>query len=203
MTSSTWNTAHSSACHVVNCSCVALKQSVFALSPQCRVGAKPGNRFIKGRHNQGRSVPSAVLGCVLARHGNGEDCCAQGFLYLSGMADRRYGMIEAISHLIHRDYEAIVQDFITLRFIPKGEAADHPFLSLCGGGGALLACASTYCVVFRSHWSSAAQALISGPSFPFWPRCLIRLSREVRPALLPHVATRFDPITWPPMLFKQ
>ena len=34
----------------------------------------------------------------------------------------RYGMIEAISHLIHRDYEAIVQDFITLRFIPKGEA---------------------------------------------------------------------------------
>ena len=30
-------------------------------------------------------------------------------------------MIEAISHLIHRDYEAIVQDFITLRFIPKGE----------------------------------------------------------------------------------
>lgn len=33
----------------------------------------------------------------------------------------RYGMIEAISHLIHRDYEAIVQDFITLRFIPKGE----------------------------------------------------------------------------------
>ena len=30
-------------------------------------------------------------------------------------------MIEAISHLIHRDYEAIVQDFITLRFIPRGE----------------------------------------------------------------------------------
>ena len=30
-------------------------------------------------------------------------------------------MIEAISHLIHRDYEAIVQDFITLRFIRKGE----------------------------------------------------------------------------------
>jgi hypothetical protein len=27
-------------------------------------------------------------------------------------------MIEAISHLIHRDYEAIVVDFVTLGFIP-------------------------------------------------------------------------------------
>lgn len=33
----------------------------------------------------------------------------------------KYGMIEAISHLIHRDYEAIVEDFVTLDFIPKGE----------------------------------------------------------------------------------
>ena len=41
-------------------------------------------------------------------------------------------MIEAISHLIHRDYEAIVQDFITLRFIPKGEASSHPCLCMCG-----------------------------------------------------------------------
>jgi aarF domain-containing kinase len=32
----------------------------------------------------------------------------------------RFGMIEAISHLIHRDYEAIVADFVTLQFIPKG-----------------------------------------------------------------------------------
>eukprot|EP00967_Tisochrysis_lutea_P141885 scaffold261298_cov19-Tisochrysis_lutea.AAC.1 len=30
----------------------------------------------------------------------------------------QYGMIEAISHLIHRDYEAIVVDFVTLGFIP-------------------------------------------------------------------------------------
>ena len=49
-----------------------------------------------------------------------------------GMSDLRYGMIEAISHLIHRDYEAIVQDFITLRFIPKGEASSHPCLCMCG-----------------------------------------------------------------------
>eukprot|EP00891_Asterochloris_glomerata_P005985 jgi/Astpho2/5985/e_gw1.00084.8.1_t len=32
----------------------------------------------------------------------------------------RYGMIEAISHLIHRDYEAIAQDFVTLQFMDKG-----------------------------------------------------------------------------------
>ncbi len=29
-------------------------------------------------------------------------------------------MIEAISHLIHRDYEAIVEDFVTLQFIDPG-----------------------------------------------------------------------------------
>ena len=32
-----------------------------------------------------------------------------------------YGMIEAIAHLIHRDYDRIVQDFVTLQFIPRGE----------------------------------------------------------------------------------
>ena len=30
----------------------------------------------------------------------------------------KYGMIEAISHLVHRDYESIVKDFVTLDFIP-------------------------------------------------------------------------------------
>ncbi|GAX72999.1 hypothetical protein CEUSTIGMA_g451.t1 [Chlamydomonas eustigma] len=34
--------------------------------------------------------------------------------------DIKFGMIEAISHLIHRDYEAIVKDFVTLEFIPEG-----------------------------------------------------------------------------------
>ena len=32
----------------------------------------------------------------------------------------KYGMIEAISHLIHRDYDAIVNDFVTLDFIEEG-----------------------------------------------------------------------------------
>eukprot|EP00227_Mantoniella_beaufortii_P009287 CAMPEP_0197590926 /NCGR_PEP_ID=MMETSP1326-20131121/12300_1 /TAXON_ID=1155430 /ORGANISM="Genus nov. species nov., Strain RCC2288" /LENGTH=661 /DNA_ID=CAMNT_0043156237 /DNA_START=100 /DNA_END=2082 /DNA_ORIENTATION=- len=32
----------------------------------------------------------------------------------------KFGMIEAIAHLIHRDYDAIVEDFVTLEFIPEG-----------------------------------------------------------------------------------
>lgn len=38
--------------------------------------------------------------------------------------DKKYGMIEAISHLIHRDYEAIVKDFVKLDFIPEGVNLD-------------------------------------------------------------------------------
>jgi aarF domain-containing kinase len=34
--------------------------------------------------------------------------------------DQKYGMIEAIVHLIQRDYSSIGQDFINLDFIPKG-----------------------------------------------------------------------------------
>ncbi|PIN15423.1 putative unusual protein kinase [Handroanthus impetiginosus] len=34
--------------------------------------------------------------------------------------DQKYGMIEAIAHLIHRDYAAIVKDFVSLGFIPEG-----------------------------------------------------------------------------------
>ena len=34
--------------------------------------------------------------------------------------NQKYGMIEAIAHLIHRDYERIGEDFINLEFIPPG-----------------------------------------------------------------------------------
>ena len=34
--------------------------------------------------------------------------------------DIKFGMIEAVVHLIRRDYEAIVEDFVTLDFIPPG-----------------------------------------------------------------------------------
>ncbi|EKX31985.1 protein kinase, ABC-1 [Guillardia theta CCMP2712] len=32
--------------------------------------------------------------------------------------DQKYGMIEAIAHLLNRDYEEIIQDFVSLDFIP-------------------------------------------------------------------------------------
>uniref|UniRef100_A0A5B7BC63 Protein kinase domain-containing protein n=1 Tax=Davidia involucrata TaxID=16924 RepID=A0A5B7BC63_DAVIN len=38
--------------------------------------------------------------------------------------DQKYGMIEAIAHLIHRDYGAIVKDFVKLDFIPEGVNLD-------------------------------------------------------------------------------
>ncbi|XP_008796415.2 uncharacterized protein sll0005 [Phoenix dactylifera] len=38
--------------------------------------------------------------------------------------DKKYGMIEAIAHLIHRDYGAIVKDFVKLDFIPDGVNLD-------------------------------------------------------------------------------
>ena len=47
--------------------------------------------------------------------------CSRG--YRTQVDDNiKYGMIEAISHLIHRDYSAIVEDFVTLQFIPQGAA---------------------------------------------------------------------------------
>ncbi|KAL8484363.1 hypothetical protein ACS0TY_026877 [Phlomoides rotata] len=38
--------------------------------------------------------------------------------------DQKYGMIEAIAHLIHRDYSAIVKDFVKLGFIDEGVNLD-------------------------------------------------------------------------------
>jgi aarF domain-containing kinase len=57
--------------------------------------------------------------------------------------DQKYGMVEAIAHLINRDYTEIGQDFINLDFIPKGTDTSPivPALTLVfdvalAGGGA-------------------------------------------------------------------
>jgi len=57
--------------------------------------------------------------------------------------DFKYGMIEAIAHLIQRDYEAILDDFVTLEFIPEGTdlrpilpALSNVFDQALEGGGA-------------------------------------------------------------------
>ena len=43
--------------------------------------------------------------------------------------DQKYGMIEAITHLIHRDYGAIVKDSVKLDFIHEGVNLE-PILSV-------------------------------------------------------------------------
>eukprot|EP00933_Yihiella_yeosuensis_P004421 TRINITY_DN108794_c0_g1_i1.p1 TRINITY_DN108794_c0_g1~~TRINITY_DN108794_c0_g1_i1.p1 ORF type:complete len:890 (-),score=171.20 TRINITY_DN108794_c0_g1_i1:204-2840(-) len=57
--------------------------------------------------------------------------------------DQRYGMVEAISHLVHRDYAEIGTDFRSLGFIPDGvdvkpivPALSRVFDAALSGGGA-------------------------------------------------------------------
>ena len=57
--------------------------------------------------------------------------------------DQKYGMIESISHLIHRDYDEIGNDFVNLDFIPRGvdtrpivPALARVFDAALAGGGA-------------------------------------------------------------------
>jgi len=57
--------------------------------------------------------------------------------------DQRYGMVEAIAHLVHRDYEEIGTDFQRLDFIPPGvdvtpivPALSRVFDAALAGGGA-------------------------------------------------------------------
>lgn len=57
--------------------------------------------------------------------------------------DQKFGMIEAIAHLIHRDYEKIGEDFVNLDFIPKDvdtrpiiPALARVFDAALAGGGA-------------------------------------------------------------------
>lgn len=57
--------------------------------------------------------------------------------------DQKYGMIEAIAHLIHRDYDQIGNDFVNLDFIPRGTdttpiipALARVFEAALAGGGA-------------------------------------------------------------------
>jgi aarF domain-containing kinase len=57
--------------------------------------------------------------------------------------DQKFGMIEAIAHLIHRDYEKIGEDFVNLDFIPRDvdttpiiPALARVFDAALAGGGA-------------------------------------------------------------------
>ncbi|XP_062166121.1 uncharacterized protein LOC133872575 [Alnus glutinosa] len=56
----------------------------------------------------------------LIRTPDGKLCILDFGLVTKLTDDQKYGMIEAIAHLIHRDYGAIVKDFVKLGFIPDG-----------------------------------------------------------------------------------
>lgn len=56
----------------------------------------------------------------LIRTPDGKLCILDFGLVTKLTDDQKYGMVEAIAHLIHRDYGAIVKDFVKLGFIPDG-----------------------------------------------------------------------------------
>lgn len=79
----------------------------------------------------------------LIRTPEGKLCILDFGLQCEVTEDQRYGMIEAISHLVHRDYTRIGEDFQTLDFIPKGTdltpiipALSKVFDAALAGGGA-------------------------------------------------------------------
>jgi len=75
-------------------------------------------------------------------------------------------MIEAISHLVHRDYEAIVADFVTLEFIPAGLTSPAAF----GPGRALRkACLAGHCTRARTACCSACRLCSLPASAAFLP----------------------------------
>lgn len=114
----------------------------------------------------------------------------------------QYGMIEAISHLIHRDYEAIVEDFVTLQVQSRRQerAGSSPERrregdSLAAASVALSAARLEHTAprspdpVLPASWplpstvncSSSPRAPTSSPSCPPWPTCLTRRSRAAAP----------------------
>lgn len=105
------------------------------------LGIHPGNSFLP------RRPPSLQLSDPhpgnLIRTPEGKLCILDFGLQCEVTEDQRYGMIEAISHLVHRDYTRIGEDFQTLDFIPKGTdltpiipALSKVFDAALAGGGA-------------------------------------------------------------------
>ncbi len=79
----------------------------------------------------------------LIRTPEGKLCLLDFGLMTQITEDQKYGMIEAISHLVHRDYESIGSDFVKLDFIPRDvdirpilPALANVFDAALAGGGA-------------------------------------------------------------------
>ncbi len=79
----------------------------------------------------------------MIRTPDGKLCLLDFGLMTQITEDQKYGMIEAISHLVHRDYESIGSDFVKLDFIPRDvdirpilPALANVFDAALAGGGA-------------------------------------------------------------------
>jgi aarF domain-containing kinase len=79
----------------------------------------------------------------MMRTDDGKLCILDFGLMTEITDDQKYGMIEAIAHLLNRDYSEIGQDFVNLDFIPKGTdtapivpALTKVFDAALAGGGA-------------------------------------------------------------------
>lgn len=79
----------------------------------------------------------------MMRTNNGKLCILDFGLMTEVTDNQKYGMIEAIAHLLNRDYTEIGQDFINLDFIPEGTDTDpivpaltNVFDAALAGGGA-------------------------------------------------------------------
>lgn len=74
------------------------------------------------RHNffiHGRSVVLSIPTGNLIRTLDGKLAILDFGLMTQITDNQKFGMIEAISHLVHRDYEGIGDDFKRLDFIPE------------------------------------------------------------------------------------
>ena len=47
----------------------------------------------------------------------------------------RYGIIECVAHLVHRDYERIGDDLVTLGFLPPGQDISAEYVCVRRNGG--------------------------------------------------------------------
>ncbi len=101
--------------------------------------------------------------------------------------------MQAISHLIHRDYEAIVNDFVTLQFIPKGGCIPPQLLRSDMKFHLCMQDDVQHCAPFLRTIPDLPDMLLTCmpqaqtclPSYLCWPECLTRRWREeVKPSVM-------------------
>ena len=109
----------------------------------------------------------------MLRTNDGKLCILDFGLMTDINDNQKYGMIEAIAHLINPDYDEIGQDFINLEFIPQGTDTKPIVLALkkvfdvaLAGGGAKsinfqeLAAELTKITYDYKHWKNSQPSVM-------------------------------------------